>query len=718
MYTAHLAGEAEAVSYEGIYEHIDKTSFLYDKDGKEIDRLYYTEDREITPVGSIPDVTKNAFIAIEDKTFYKHHGFNFKRLFGAVLSKLLGRSEEISGTSTITQQLARNVYLPEVKSQRTIRRKLMEMIYAYKIEKALTKDEILEAYLNTIYLGYGCYGIDAAAQTYFSKSVPDLGLAESAALAALPQAPDSYALLKDEEGESTEYLKKYKLYANDISRERREMVLDLMAEQGYISAAEADEARVTVKDILKPNLENGRASEYTYFADYVAGEVAKDLAKEYTMTEDAAERMVYTGGLHIYTTLDSSAQRVINEEFKNDDNFPWSSEEPQAAMVISDVSTGDIVAMVGGRGARGKKLFNRATSPRQPGSSIKPLTVYSAALQKSFECEAEGRKFPFTDFGVDKQGITGWGDYITASSRVTDEKMYMNGQVWPQNFSRTYSGRRTFRTALQQSLNTCAVKIQLQVGADYSMELLKKYGISTAVDDASLSVNDLNSAAMALGAMTYGTTPLEMSNAYTVFPNGGVRNTPTCYTKVTDSEGNTILDRKTEQVKVLDEGVAFIMTDCLKSNVSRGIAGRAAISGVQVGGKTGTTNDTADIWFCGFTPKYAASLWIGTDHNSAMNTNSSLAAGLWAKIMRQIPGVTDGAYRAQPDNVIYQYGEYYTEGTQPSSYTRDYSNDRSIDSDDDEEDSRSSVDDDDADEDEDEEDLSREEWIREWEAGD
>ena len=647
-----------------IYSNIDLSSIIYDSKGEEIDKLYYTEDREIVAINDIPEKTKNAFIAIEDKTFYKHHGLNYKRLFGAVLSKLTGRTEEISGTSTITQQLARNVFLADIKSERTLSRKIREMIYALKIERAYSKDEILEAYLNTIYLGYGCYGIKAAAYTYFGKEVSDLSLAESAALAALPQAPDTYALLKDTEDENTTYMKKYGLYANELASERRDLVLDLMAEQGYISPSKAEKAKKKLADVLHPHIEK-KPKELTYFTDYLTKQVANDLADKYSLSPDNAEQLIHTGGLRIYSTIDQDIQNAINTEFSDDWNFPYSEEDPQAAMVVTEVGTGRIRAMVGGRNTSGQMLFNRATSPRQPGSSIKPLAVYSAALQKSEEYAKRGQTFPFTDFGIDRQGVNRWGKYITAGSVVVDERLFINGEVWPLNFSRGFSGYRTFRTALQQSINTCAVKIQLQVGADYSMEMLRKYGISTISDDASKPVNDYNPAALALGAMTYGVTPLDMAIAYGTFPNGGVRNSPAAYTKVTNAEGKVILEKKIEETRVLDEGVAFIMRDCLESVVSRGIARNATIYGTQAGGKTGTTNDNYDYWFVGFTPKYSAALWIGTDHNTVMSGSSGTAALLWSRIMEQIPDITEGEYPPQPEDVVSVYGEYYTENTKP-----------------------------------------------------
>ena len=684
------------INEESLYSNIERSSILYDINGTEIDTLHYTEDRTIVPISEMPDDLKNAFIAIEDKTFYKHHGFNFRRMFGAVLAKLTGRSDAISGTSTITQQLARNAYLAEIKSQRSISRKLSEMYIAWRLEHNLSKDQILEGYLNTIYLGYGNYGVNAAARTYFSKDVGDLTLAESAALAALPQAPDSYALItEDPEGnEEIEKINYYSLdeiketeeetedgytdyysdeteetgtgfYANDISKERRDLVLDLMADQGYLSSDEAEGAKVSVIDILEPSFEK-KESAYTYFTDYVAGVVLNDLMEKYKISEEDAQRMVYTGGLQIHTTLRSDVQNAIYEEFQDDYNFPSAVDgsKVQASMVVTEVGTGCISGFVGGRDAEGSNLFNRAISPRQPGSSIKPLAVYGAALQRSFDYAAKNQKFQFTDYGYDRQGTKGWGDYITASSVVVDEPLKVNGEEWPQNFTKSYSGNNSLRTALQQSINTCAVKILWQVGLDYSIELLQKYGLTTLETDTSQSANDVNPAALGLGAMTYGVTPLEMSLAYAAFPNGGRVNTAVCYTDVTSSDGKVLLKGESESTKVLDEGVAWIMTDLLKSVVSRGIAGNAAISGVEVGGKTGTTNDTFDVWFDGFTPDYAAALWIGTDLNVEMNGSSAQAAALWSRIMSQVNGIRDGEYREMPANVIKQNGEYYTKGTE------------------------------------------------------
>ncbi len=663
-YVAYTISHAPKIHPDQIYSTLDVSSHIYDRKDRLIEDIYYEENREICKYEELPDNLKNAFIAIEDKTFWTHKGFNFRRIFGAIWSSLTGGGE-ISGTSTITQQLARNVFLPEEKSVRSIKRKIIEMYYASQIEDELSKEEILTAYLNTIYLGYGCYGVDTASKYYFSSDLEDLSLAQCAALAALPQAPGVYSLLVTEPDEYCTEIEEG-LYANDQSADRRYLVLDLMAEQGYISAEDAEAAKIPVTDFINP----GKLSKGTNsaFKDYLIETVITDLMKEYDLSRDQATDMVYAKGLHIYSTLDTQAQKVIEKEFKNKSSFPSAlkkNSKVEAAMVIVEVGTGRIRAMAGTRDATGDKLFNRATSPRQPGSSIKPIAVYAPALQKSYEYQKNGQTFQFTNTGYDRQGVKGWGKYITASSSVVDERMTVQGRTWPQNFSRSYSGWKNFRLALQQSINTCAVKILAQVGVEYSIEKVKEFGITTIVDDTSKPANDVNLAALGLGAMTEGVTPLEMALAYSAFPNGGVVNSGICYTSVTDSDGKVILEGKSKETRVLDEGVAWIMTDILKTVVSRGIAGDAAVSGEQVGGKTGTTDQTWDIWFDGFTPKYSAALWIGTDDNSELNTTSATAARLWSRIMSQVKRAKGGTYREQPENVMYQDGEFYIKGTQP-----------------------------------------------------
>lgn len=665
-YGYDIISRAEPIDPHQIYTALEQTSTIYDGKGNLLDEVYYDQDRKIVNYEQLPDNLKNAFIAVEDKTFWEHHGFNFRRIFGAIYDSFNGG--RIGGTSTISQQLARNIFLAESKEERSIERKITEMYYAYLIENELSKEEILTAYLNTIYLGYSCYGVDAASEKYFSKTVEDLALEECAALAAIPQAPGEYALLLNEESEHTTEIRKG-LYANDASADRRNLILDLMAEQGYISEEENAAAKKPLTEFIKPSGQ-AQAATQSSFKDYVILSVQKDLMDKYGYTAEQAESIIYTKGIKIYSTLDPQAQSVITKEFEDASNFPSATDgesKVEAAMVIVEVSTGQVKAMVGGRSTQGsgEMLFNRATSPRQPGSSFKPLACYSPALQKSFEYASRGEKFPFVDMGYDKQGKKNWGDYITASSRIVDERMTVKGENWPQNYGRYYSGNQTFRTALQLSINTCAVKLLVQNGIDYSMDMVHKYGISTVVDDYDNPYNDINLAALGLGAMTYGVTPLDMAAAYATFPRGGVRLSPVCYTRVVDANGIVILDGTPEEVRVLDEGVAWIMTDVLKSVVSKGIAGNAKINGEEPGGKTGTTNDNYDIWFDGFTPNAAAALWIGTDENVPMNAESSQAAALWSRIMSQVDVARGGQYRNMPSNVIKKNGEYYTKGTEP-----------------------------------------------------
>jgi len=803
-YSFVIITKAPKIDPVNIYDNIQQSSVIYNDEGRAVDSAYYTQDRKICKYEDMPENLVNAFVALEDKTFWKHHGFNWTRMIGAVFQSITG-SGKISGTSTITQQLARNVYLPETMSTRSIKRKVLEMYYAAVIERKLSKKEIVEAYLNTIYLGFGNYGVEAASESYFGKKPKDLSLVQCASLAALPQAPDSYALVQmlgtgETPDDNDTIIKKRpnKYVANDESKNRRETCLALMKDQGYITEDQYNKAKgQKLTKFLNAQLSN-KASKYSYFHEYLLDEVIQDLMEKYDYSKDKATDLVYTGGLNIYSTVDSHAQAMIVKEFNKDSNFPsiagystdgngniinsgggimlysyrnffnsknefklksqeckvnedgsltiksgyrlniyntsagYSLEfkptyvneggklymynggyinipekyksmddndnlvisakffkkypdwiklgkntatitenaytlpektiEPQASMVIVEVGTGKIKAMVGGRKQQGRQLYNRALNPRQSGSSIKPISVYSGALQKSYDLASEGKKFPFKDTGHDRQGSKYYGDYLTASSVIVDERMTFNGQTWPQNASNSFSGAVTMRKALQNSINVCAVKLELQVGAEYIADLVEKFGITTL--DREGGTNDLNPAALALGGLTNGVIPLEMAQAYAAFPNGGVRQSSIAYTKVTDRNGKVLLTSKSESSKVLDEGVAFVMTDMLKSVVSQGIGSPAGISGVQAGGKTGTTSSEFDIWFDGFTPSYAAALWIGNDVNMQLTSMSGPAAALWGKIMNQIPKAKKGHYKSQPSDVIHVNGEYYTKGTE------------------------------------------------------
>ena len=812
-YVYNIVKDTPPINPQTLYEQLGETTKMYDAAGVELDTVYFGTNRELVTIDQIPLNLQNALIALEDKTFRTHHGFNVVRIIGAIRDALLSGGA-ISGTSTITQQLARNIYLQDKQFDRNLTRKIQEAYYALRIEKELSKDEILQAYLNAIWFGYNSYGIQTASKNYFGKPVSELSLAQCAALAALPQEPNTFQFIIFIEGGTAAAYPETAIHEttdgvyiiNDASKDRREICLDLMLEQGFITQEEHDEAMATsLRDMLNPDFSPSN-SNAMYFADYCISEVMQDLIEKKGMDSDTAFNTVYQGGLKIYSTLDSQAQSVIRTEFDNPYNYPWveptydfagniidddtgliklfaysnlfnsqgcfvlgtddyqllpdgslqiyydhylniyttevsegidyslefknmfyydedwtfytitggyvnipriyktinedndliiSAEfmndpdyagyfiaaddgtmwitpkayslnpktiQPQVAMTIIENGTGHIKAMVGGRNTSGRLIYNRATSPRQPGSSIKPLGVYSAALQQSAEECARGEKHQYTDFKIDKQGAKYYGDYLTAASIVVDEKTTVEGKEWPDNFGGTFSGIQTIRTAMKQSLNTCAVKLWYQIGADYSLQNVKNFGITTLVEEG--YVNDVNPAALALGGLTNGVTTLEMASAYTVFPNNGVRYDTCSYTKVLDRDGNVLLENVPEAHQVLDPGVAWIMADMLHDVVESGTATNANIPDVFVGGKTGTTTDEKDDWFDGFTSNYSAALWIGSDIALDLSDTSVVATVLWGKIMRQIDGSYLG-YRAEaPENVIKSDGEYFVSGTE------------------------------------------------------
>ncbi|MDO4176854.1 MAG: transglycosylase domain-containing protein [Bacillota bacterium] len=808
IYVGIVFIKAPAIDTDNLYSHISQRSVMYDQDGKEIESLYFSDgNRTVIKYKDIPEDMVNAIIAIEDQKFEHHHGFNFIRMIGAIKESIFGGGE-ISGTSTVTQQLARNVYLSEIKSQRSMSRKLTEMYCTIVLEKKLSKEQIMEAYLNTIYLGFNSYGLEAAAESYFNCKAKDLTLEQCVALASLPQSPDTYALVYSDYYNSMTNLPKIKKtesvtyrYNGDMTQERRHLVLNNMYSMGFITEQERDDATAKA-DNLKSEIKIGAAtdaSRSSYFTDYCLKQLTADLMEEYNLSESDAENMIYTKGLQIYTTMDSNIQNIMEEEFAKDSNYTsisytrtnedgnlvsdqgvvlaykydyyfnendsfvlkkkeyktnsdggitllknkrlnfFSTEtdagtdisiefkgmfkkengnfyfiesgalsipqeykslddngncvisgqfftdypnffkkgeegytvsndnyslkqkvrQPQAAAVIMENETGEIKGMMGGRGATGKQLYNRAVNPRQPGSSIKPIAIYGPALQMSFEYHEANKKL-----ALDTSEGSDWGKYVTAGSVINDELTKDgNGKVWPLNDDHGYHGPQTFREALQQSLNVCSYKIYRQidanVGAQYSIDMLKKSGITTLDEEA-----DANPAALSLGGLTKGLTPLEETAAYAVFPNGGVYKTPIFYTKVLDADGNLKYEKKTEETQVYDPGVAWIMTDVLRSVVTNGIGRSASISSQPAAGKTGTTSNMYDIWFSGFTPQYSMALWMGNDINMSVSNYSYKAAQFWSHIMGRVcADLPRGSYFERPKNVIVVGGEYYIDGT-------------------------------------------------------
>lgn len=818
LYSTTVIGASPKIDPDDIYSNLYESSVLYDDEGNILSNIYMENGNRINiSYDEMPEDLINAVVAIEDKTFWEHNGFNFVRILGAIKESLFS-GDGISGTSTITQQLARNVYLSDIKQVRSLSRKISEAWYTIQLEATLSKKDIMEAYLNTIYLGYNSYGVQVAAQSYFNKDAGELDLLECAALAALPKSPDAYALAKTIDGttaadEAIDLQNNIVLYENadsavvyngDVSGSRRNTTLDLMVEQGFISDEERDSAKAESLAEKMDLYTTEHQSASSYYRDYIVETVINDLMEKDHMSEEAAKQLVYAGGLTINTTIDSTAQDAVESAFGDMSNFPgvtgisydddgnilsdegnvilydyddyfdedyvftfrddefrFDSEgnmilaadkrlnfyttdvngvtdysidfdpmyiiesdgsfysieggtilvpaayktlgdngdliidasffddypdffsvegdtysvkrgaytlkqmvrQPQGAMVISDYTNGHIKAMIGGRDTMGQNLYNRATTPQQPGSSIKPLSIYSTALQQGADAAESGAPMDFIDYGND-QMTEGYGSYWTAASLINDAPMVMNGEVWPSNWYNDYRGQMTLRESVEQSVNVNAVRVYQQLGDEAIVEQLKNFGISTVADDSSESTNDLNPAALALGGMTEGISPLEMSAAYGTFPNEGVYTEPVVYTSVLDRADKELLTSKPDTKEVMSDGVAFIMSDILRTTVTEGIASAGAVGTQVTAGKTGTTNDQFDVWFCGFTPQYSAALWIGNDFNIELTEGSSSAAALWASIMREATYGMDGSLPSQPSSVINVNGEYFISGTE------------------------------------------------------
>ena len=645
---------AEPIDPTKISELLDESSFIFDDNGVLIEKISNGEYRSIVPLSQIPEDLQNAVIAVEDERFREHNGVDVKRIFGALWYDIKTLSLA-QGASTITMQVAKNLY---TTMDKTWTRKLKDAYYALEIEKVLSKDQILHAYLNTIGLGRGTRGVQAAAHVYFDKDVSELNLPEAAMIAGITQNPYKFSayvtapispdddftgmqvslipsnsetaaptaedlqvfdrLLKNGLISNLEHnqLVKNDYYArkavlNPDSKERQEVVLKMMLKNEYITEAQYNEAVSYPVEIKLGKKKQSNIS--SYFADKVKAEAVTALESVGYSAEDAND-ILYGGGLRIYSTLSSSIQNILEEEVNNPANFPgsWIDEDgipqPQVASVIMDQYTGQVKALVGGRGISGNKIYNRALNPRQPGSSIKPVAVYLPALENGF----------------------------TAGSGVVDEPIKdEKGEYWPKNFS-TYDGPTILRNLVIKSSNVGAVQVAEKVGTKKMIEYMKNMGISTIVTrDMNSAVNDEN-LSMALGGMTKGVTPLDLTAAYASIANSGKYTKPVFITKIENTSGTVLYESTPEIRQIATAQNAYIMTDIMKDVVNRGTGGRARVRNFVTVGKTGTTNDEKDIWFAGYTPYYTSALWIGEDQPKDMNKSSDVPSALWGRIMNRV----------------------------------------------------------------------------------
>lgn len=535
-----------------------QTSSLYDRQGELISEIRGTENRIIVSLDMIPLYTQQAFLAAEDLRFYEHGGIDVYRILGALRSNISSGSFS-EGASTITQQLAK---LTHLSAEKTVRRKLEEIALALQIEKAYSKDEILEMYLNTVYFGRGAYGIQAASRAYFDTDVSELTLAQSAALAASIKAPSAYAPHESPR----------------LNKNRRRYILETMHSHGFIAQEEYEAARDEEIWVIA---EIKNTEKYSWYVDAALDESESLLG----MTADE----VISGGFRIYTAFSPGLQAIADGLFKDSSYFPANAQDGtlvQGAMAVVDVQTGAVIAMVGGRSYTNRRGLNRATQMRrQPGSALKPLAVYGPALEKGY----------------------------TTASVLLDEKTDFGGYT-PKNAGDRYYGRVTLRTAIRNSLNTTAVRLLEEIGMDTSIEYLEKMGIPTQKTDRNLS--------LALGSMTYGVTPVELAAAYAPYANGGVYHEPYCVQKIVSADGEVLFERDDDGEAVISEQNAYLMTSLLQSVVSNGTGTRMLSANTPVAGKTGTVSMTGgnrDIWMAAYNPEISITVWMGFDKTDAQH---------------------------------------------------------------------------------------------------
>jgi len=606
VFSGILAGylkNAPSVEDVDIESRRSLPTIIYDVNGQILTRLM-VENRAWVSLQDVPSNLINAVVAVEDHTFYDHHGISLRRIAGALWHDLKHMSPD-QGGSTITAQLAKNVFLSQEK---TIDRKIWEALYAFQLERRYTKDEILEYYLNWIYLGHGVYGIEAASQLYFGKHVNQLSMGECALLAGLAKSGELYSPYKNMEA----------------SLRRRRIVLKRMVDVGYISAEEADKAAAEEVRLAGLKESGSAVGKYVRYMvrDYLLGKYGKDA--------------VYRGGLTVKTTIDLKAQRAAESSFSSllpkgrvEEREGYSITYPQCALVAIDAQTGAIRALVGGRG---EDEYNRAIKAvRSPGSAMKPF-VYTAAVDSGY----------------------------TPATIVVDEAISYpmgDGSMWsPKNYNGKYSGAMTLRQALEQSTNTISVKLVEALGPGTVISYAKKMGVTSLVERGAKNDKGL---ALALGGLTRGISPIEMAEAYSVLANGGVKVTPYVISEVRDANGIVLESHGPDKEIVLDEKTAYIMADMMKGVISSAEGtGRRANIGRPAAGKTGTADSNTDAWFVGFTPDMVAAVWIGEDALREMRysgygvVGSGKAAEIWGSFMKQALAGTAARDFNVPEGIV------------------------------------------------------------------
>ena len=619
--TAFAHGEL-AINLDDYKANQNQTSFIYAYNSKnelvEMAQLHGEENRIWVDFDQMPEHLKNAFICLEDKRFEKHHGVDWLRTFGAATGLSTG------GGSTITQQLVKNI--TRDKSV-TVVRKFKEIERALNLEQNYSKDTILEAYLNTLYLGNGCYGVQTASETYFGKDVSELNLAECATLAVITKAPTTYnPLLNPESNKARQELcLEYMLENDAITKEEYEEAVNykLVFTNSEDYVPKAGKTKATTED------KNDEKEYQDFYVDYVIKTVCKDLMSKYGYTYRQAMELINYGGLKIYSAANLDVQSVLNTVYSNRiafDKEADTAEHPaaQSAATVMDYE-GRIVGIVGQAGEKnGNLCLNRASeSPRQPGSSIKPLSTYSLALEKN---------------------------YINWSSMILNYSIYQKGKLWPQNSDGTNGTNTdvTVQYAIQKSLNTVPVRIITEMlGVNEAYNFMKKTFHLSTLDDA----NDANIAPLATGSLTNGVTTVEMAAAYAVFGNNGYYYKPYCYYKVTNATGTEVLlETKPEAERVLSEDTAEVMRELLKTVPAMNFRSSKYLGKFELMSKTGTTSDTKDSWIAGGTPYYVCAVWFGYDKPKDIPFRYSASGRIYIEIL-------DRMHKALPEKSFPKTGK-------------------------------------------------------------
>ena len=605
----------------------NENSVVKDINGTVIATLSGDENREIISISEMSKYLPKAFVAIEDERFYEHRGVDVKRTAAATvkfgLSKV-GIGKSSYGGSTITQQLVKNA---TKETSRTWDRKVKEMARAYYIENELSKDQILEQYLNLIYLGGNTYGVEVASHYYFNKSAAELTLAECVFLAGINNSPEAYRAFSDEQADKDK-IKNRALTVLGKLYELREISQLTITEEEYNTAKEE------LQNGLKFEKGTIRQNNYSYHTDAAINQIANELMEKNEWTYQFALKYISNSGLTIYSTQDSGIQKQMEEVFEKekyqvasretkDENGNYVSS--QAAMVLIDHKTGYVLATAGGLGEKIPFGLQRATqSRRSAGSSMKPLSVL----------------VPGIDSGT-----------ITAGTVYNDSRTNFGGGYSPRNSHNVYKGNITVRFAIESSQNVPMVKALQQIGIENSLKYLKNMGFAEIDDEKD------NNLTIALGAITKGVTPLEMAAAYACIANDGVYIKPTLYTEVRDSNNNLILKANQEQRTVMSSAAAYVVKDILTQPVKggAGTATNCRISNMSVGAKTGTTDNDYDRWLCGFTPYYTAATWFGYDKKEEVRYNGNPAAAIWIDVMRPIHNTLSSKYfkDSKPEGVVY-----------------------------------------------------------------